>query len=251
MDFAQVRGRLARSLTPSWARIANTASLWALVICSLVGLAGIAVGGASIAACSDSSPASADARIIDAAVDAARIVVDDGTPMRRACSNTFGTTISNGFGRLDGFLVAIVDPGARNCNGDNDHIHLQILANNKIFDVAVNVAGSADVMTATRDLPLTGTPWQEGWHTGFALDYTALGLRSSDFTASSQAALVATIKAELASVNHISVYALGYTDGTGVHLIHRNGFNNDGVIVTQPLSRPAKWRMFRFSDQTF
>ena len=247
MNFADVRVRpVAR--TSGWARLVATATSVALTVTML---AGIVAGTAAFAGCSDPSPASNDGGIIDAAMDAARIVVDDGTPMRRACSNTYGNTISNGYGRLDGFLVAIVDPGVRNCNGDNDHIHLQILAKNKIFDVAVNVAGSADVLTATRELPLTGRPWEEGWHTGFSLSYTALGLRASDFTPSTQAALVATIKAELATVNHISVYALGYTDGTGVHLVHYNGFNNDGVIVTQPLSRPAKWRMFRFADQTF
>ncbi len=248
MDFAHVRGQPAGLQTRGWTRLITAAASLALLVSSI---AGVTVGATALVGCSSPSPTTIDATRIDAAPEAGRIVVDDGTPMRRACSNTYGTTISNGFGRLDGLLVAVVDPGARNCNGDNDHIHLQIFANNKIFDVAINVAGSADVLTATRELPLTGTPWKEGWHTGFALDYTALGLRSSDFTASTQAALVATLKAELANVNHISVYALGYTDGTGVHLVHRNGFNNDGVIVTQPLSRPAKWRMFRFSDQTF
>ncbi|HPH70104.1 MAG TPA: hypothetical protein PLF40_30350 [Kofleriaceae bacterium] len=201
-------------------------------------------------ACGGETSSTNDARPIDAAPDAAPIIVDDGTPMRRACTNNFGTGLG-GYGRLDGYLVAIVDPGVRNCNGDSDHLHLQILANNKVFDVAVNVAGAADVLTTTRALPLTGAAWAEGWHTGYSINYVAMGLTAADFAASSQAALVSTLKAELANVNHISVYAVGYNDGSGVHLVHRNGFNNDGVIVTQPLSRPAKWRMFRFADQSF
>jgi hypothetical protein len=202
------------------------------------------------ASCGGGSTTS-DATTVDSSFDAGDQIVDDGVAMRRACTNNFGTALSTGYGRLDGFLVAVVDPGTGGCNADRDHIHLQVLANGKVYDVAVNTAGAADVLTATRPLALTGSPWQEGWHTGFSIDYTALGLRAADFAASTQAALLASLKAEFANVNHISVYAISYTDATGVHLVHRNGFGKDGVIVTQPLSRPAKWRMFRFSDQTF
>jgi hypothetical protein len=46
------------------------------------------------------------------------------------------------------------------------------------------------------------------------------------------------------------VFATGYGPD-GAHLVHRNGNGRDGLVVTQPLSRPAHVRMFSFSSQTF
>src|SRR5438132_12017259 len=51
---------------------------------------------------------------------------DDGAPRRIACTNGFGSALSTSFGRLDGYLVAIVPPGHRGCNGDQTHLHLQV-----------------------------------------------------------------------------------------------------------------------------
>lgn len=201
-------------------------------------------------ACGSPPSASVDAAADALAADASDIMVDDGPAMRRPCTNQFGTKLTKTFGRLDGILVAIVDPGARNCNGDSDHVHLQILAKGEVYDIAINVDGRAAVSTATATLPLTGRPWTDGWSTGYALDYAAMGVNAGTFKDMSKAELVAAIKADLANVNHISVYAVGYGPD-GAHLVHRNGFGNDGAVVTQPLSRPAKWRMFRFADQSF
>jgi hypothetical protein len=183
--------------------------------------------------------------------DGGNVVVDDGTAMRRPCTSSFGNGLTRDYGRLDGILVAVVDPGGGPCNADRDHVHLQILSKGSIYDIAINVDGDAPVSTATINKSLTGIPWTDGWHTGFNLDYASLGVPAANFTGSSKAEIVSIIKNELANVNHISVYGIGY-GSDGAHLIHRNGTGGrDGVVVTQPLSKPAKWRMFRFSDQQF
>src|SRR3954468_20291603 len=74
----------------------------------------------------------------------------DGTPMRRACTSTFGTALSPVYGRMDGYLVAIVPPAPSTapCNADLGHLHLQVLINGAVYDVAVNV-GTND---ATNDV---------------------------------------------------------------------------------------------------
>src|SRR5215831_18533401 len=99
--------------------------------------------------------------------------VDDGTPTRVPCTSTFGTALSNTptFGRLDGFLVAIVQPGGGGCNADSSHVHLQVRMNGAVYDVAIDVTdgqtGVDDVHSATRDIALPGhLAWAEGWHTG-------------------------------------------------------------------------------------
>ena len=77
-----------------------------------------------------------------------------------------------------------------------------------------------------------------------------VGLHKTDFTVGTKAQLAADLTAELANVNHISVFATTYGPD-GAHLVHRYGISRDGVIVTQPLSSPAHARMYAFSDQSF
>ena len=81
------------------------------------------------------------------------IHVDDGAPSRVPCTGQFGATMTTVFGRLDGFLVAIVPPGGGGCAADADHLHLQVKANGSVYDLAVNVGttGMEDVHTTTRD----------------------------------------------------------------------------------------------------
>ena len=113
-----------------------------------------------------------------------------------------------------------------------------------VDDVAVNVG--FDVLTAERDIDV-GTAWSEGWHTDQGVDYPVLGVHSTDFTTTD---LVAQLQAELASVNHISIYSTGYGP-SGTHLVHHNTNGNDGAIVTRPLSHPSHVRMYRFDNQSF
>ncbi len=195
-----------------------------------------------------SDPVTTDAAAGD--TDAAPMHVDDGAPMRRACTNQYGNALSSGYGRLDGYLVAIVQPGGGGCNADSDHVHLQVLAKGSVYDIAVNVGspGVDDVHTTTRDFSFL--PWVEGWHTGVSEDYTARGVHSPDLPAQTRTQIASALTTELANVNHISIFAIGYGPD-GAHLVHRNGSGRDGLIMTEPLSRPSHARMFAFSDQTF
>ena len=127
--------------------------------------------------------------------------------------------------------------------------------NAAIYDVAIDVTdgqtGVDDVHTVTRDTAMpVDTPWTEGWHTALAADYVAMGVHSSDLTLETKAAMTSTLMTDLASANHISVYATTY-GAAGTHLVHRNGNGHDGVIVTEPLSVPAHLRLFSFSNQAF
>jgi hypothetical protein len=176
----------------------------------------------------------------------------DGSPTRIPCTSQFGSALSSSYGRLDGYLVAIVPPGNGGCNADTDHIHLQVKMNGAIYDVAVNVGSSAmdDVHTTTRELDLP--VWSEGWHTGSLVleDYVSLGVHSTDIPLGTHTQNIADIMADLASVNHISIYGTGYGPD-GAHLIHRNGGGHDGLVISEPLSVPSHARLFSFSSQAF
>jgi hypothetical protein len=188
------------------------------------------------------------------AIDAAPMTVDDGTPTRQQCTNNLGNALGSTFGRMDGFLVAIVQPGGGACNADTDHVHLQVKMNGMIYDIAVDVGGAngvEDVHSLLHDVAMPGGPWSEGFHAGIPTDYVSLfAIHSTDLPLQTRAALAATMTTELASVNHISVYTTPYGPD-GAHLVHRNGQGHDGMIVMQPLSTPQHARLFSFTDQTF
>ena len=171
----------------------------------------------------------------------------DGTPTRQQCTGTFGSGLSATHGRLDGLLVSIVSlGGTHSCNGDSSHVHLQVLMSGAVYDIAVN----SDTLVAERDLTLPDGTWSEGWHTSDGLDYAALGLHSSDFAMpSSPSALAQQIEKELATANHISVFATGY-GSNGAHLVHRNGGGRDGALVIHPLAAPAHIMMFTFTTSS-
>jgi hypothetical protein len=203
--------------------------------------------GLALAACGQ------PAESVDAAsgsADAMEVHVDDGAPMRRTCTTQLGSALTSTYGRLDGFLVAIVPAGGNGCGADDSHIHLQVLANGSVYDVAVNVGspGVDDVRTMTLDRAFE--PWVEGWHTGVAQNYVSLGVHSTDLPAQTTAQVINAVTADLATANHISVFAIGYGPD-GVHLVHRNGSSHDGLLITEPLSTPAHARLFSFADLTF
>ena len=183
--------------------------------------------------------------------DAPFMTVDDGTPTRLpACTNQLGSSLTQTFGRLDGFLVAIVQPGAHTCNGDTDHMHLQVRANGAVYDIAVNVGSATadDVHTMKLDLALPA--WSEGWHPAVVDDYVARGIHSTAIPLEPRAQVASDLNADLATANHITVFATGYGPD-GAHLVHRNGNGHDGLVVTDPLSTPSHARVFSFSTQTF
>ncbi len=176
----------------------------------------------------------------------------DGTPVRDACTSAFGSALKGSFGRLDGTVVSIVDPGGSSkCNGDSSHLHIQVLMDGDVYDVAVNVDGGYWYQA---DVPLPGSAWSEGYYED-SLDYASgLGVSSSQFTAISQSALTTALEQQLASVNHITTYGTIYTGsdaGSGMHDIHYQSTNKDGAIFLQPLSAQAHMILFRFSGDSF
>jgi hypothetical protein len=170
---------------------------------------------------------------------------DDGTPTRQQCTGNFGSGLSATFGRMDGFLVSVLPPGgSRTCNGDARHVHLQVMIQGSVYDVAVNT----DTLEATRDLQLPGGPWSEGWNTSIGFDYTQVGLHSSDFTTPSDAA--GAIESFVATANHVTIFATGYGP-TGAHDVHRHPATGDGAIIIDPLSSTPHGLFFRFSTDSF
>jgi hypothetical protein len=203
--------------------------------------------------------AALDASAEDVATDAgaADVPAIDEAPSRLpTCTNQFGHDLTRSYGRLDGHLVAIVPAGRRDCNGDPDHMHLQISVGAGIYDVAVNlgarpVGGVPDLSIATDDLPLPDGPWVEGWHTAIApLDYvTTLHLHSGDFTPLAPADVSLRLESELRDVGRISVFATGYGPD-GAHNVHRNQ-GLDGALALHPMGARAHLLLFHFASQRF
>lgn len=173
--------------------------------------------------------------------------------MTRACTSAFGSQLTAVHGRIDGLLVAVVPPGGRACNGDADHVHLQVLVNGSIYDVAINVHDNAggNVFFLARDGAAARFEWVEGWHPNEHLSYRDIGLTSTSFTAQATATLAQQIESELATVNHVSIFATGYGP-TGAHEVHyRDGVSLDGAIIARPLGSSARSLFFHFANQSF
>lgn len=197
-----------------------------------------------------------DAGVADAGGTPDATTSGDGTPTRLPCTSTFGSAMSATFGRLDGFLVSIVNPNTTtSCRGDDNHIHLQVQVNGGIEDIAVNVAstsGNPDLDFLTVNAPLKGGAWTEGWHTtGQALDYpTSLGVHSGSFTEENLTQLTTLVDNAIANANHVSIFTTGF-DPTGGHLVHREGSNHDGAIVINPTTSNPTYLLFHFTTQSF
>lgn len=170
----------------------------------------------------------------------------DGTATRATCTSSFGNALSASFGRLDGYVYAIVPTGTRDCNADGSHLHLQVKSDGAVYDVAVNL----DALQAETTHAMSA--WSEGWHAGAeSLDYpTDLALHANAFAAKSSSAARSDLEAALASANHISIFATGYGPN-GAHLVHRQGGGHDGAIVIDPLSSAPRVIAFRFDKDAF
>lgn len=173
---------------------------------------------------------------------------DDGTPSRVACTFTLGNGLAPArHGRLDGQLVAIVAPNNHQCPSDSQHLHLQVAMGGATYDIAVNLDGFEGEL----DAKLPGAPFAEGWHP-LDLDYVRdLGLHSSSLTLTTPSAVRARVELALANANHISVYGTPYPGSDGAHLVHRNGKNQDGALIINPLAAKARVIAFRFASDTF
>jgi hypothetical protein len=136
------------------------------------------------------------------------------------------------FGALECELVSLVPPGSKACPSDSEHLHLQVEANGKRYDVAVTIdssTGGAPLAILTKDI--AGGTAPPGWSdAGFDFP-TMLKAPSADFTPLAKAELLARLQKELATASLVSIHGHSYTDGTGLHNVHRNGSNHDGVIL--------------------
>lgn len=177
---------------------------------------------------------------------------------RRGCTNSFGDIITVGSGRLDGTLVAIVMPDFNGCRGDDNHVHLQVEVDNDVYDVAINTASEfneQDPRVAMASVPLDalpGAPFDPGWHAGELASYTFdLGVPSDQFVPMERDPLSDAIVDALRTAGPISVFMVGFDDGSGGHKVHKNNNGTDGLIVIHPDSASPTAIGFRFQDQFF
>lgn len=205
-----------------------------------------AVAVVAAAACGSSSPSTAR--------DAAAV---DAYPGAAACASTFGSALTDSFGRLDGTLLAIVPPGDNDCAQPNStHVTVQVTMGGDVYRMVVNVLSDSNqpgVYLDELDAPLAGPAWSDGWHTDAPLDYaTTLGVTKSQFTLADETQAVARIEQELVLGARISVFATssGGSDAASAHLVHRNATNMDGAIVIAPDTAP-RYLLTAFMEQTF
>lgn len=222
-------------------------------------------------ACS-SSAASSPSTTPDAAVAVPEESPDAGSPAAQdagedaavaltgQCASTFGSALTDGFGRIDGVVYAVQKPSDTQCVMPNaDHVVVQVLVNGAVYRMVVNVksdrAGSSpDVRYAKLPHALPAPAWAEGWHTDAPLDYvTTLGASTTTtgFSPTPMNDLVSELASVLVVGAPVSVYA---TSGDGrpesAHLVHRNKTNQDGAIVLSPSASPT-FLLFHFDGQTF
>lgn len=202
-----------------------------------------------------SAPSDGDGSADDAALDAG--AAPDGQ-----CASTFGSSLTPGFGRIDGIVYAVQKPSDKGCAfPNNTHVILQILMNGAVHRVAIALsstrAGTDPRMRQrTFALPLLGPPYSEGWHTNVKLDY-ALDLALHDgedggFVPITKEDLIAELEKELVIGSKVSVYSTsdkGRPDST--HLVHRNKTSEDGALVADAAGTKPRYFFFHFDGQTF
>ncbi len=175
-----------------------------------------------------------------------------------ACTATFGSDLTAPYGRLDGTVLAILEPGNQSCPRPNStHIVLEVAAKGSNYRMVVNVqsdfAGAdPDVRFQSLHAPLPAPAWGEGWHADAVLDYvTTLNVHStSGFTATKMTELAPKVADALTVGAKVSVYA-STSGGDSAHLIHRNQTNQDGAIVIDPDGTSPTFLLFHFAEQTF
>jgi hypothetical protein len=171
------------------------------------------------------------------------------------CASTFGTALTNAFGRIDGTVLAVVKPVDTQCAmPNNDHLVLEVTMMGAVYRMVANLQSTiGDPNVRFQILPHALPPpaWAEGWHTGVTLDYvTDLGVHAGGaFMPYPLAQLADVVTDNIAVGQKISVYATS-SGGASAHLIHRNLPSADGAIVIDPEGSP-KMLLFSFADQSF
>ncbi|HEY3448567.1 MAG TPA: hypothetical protein VGK67_19580 [Myxococcales bacterium] len=189
---------------------------------------------------------------------------DAAVPVDKAasCASTFGASLTNAFGRLDGTVLAIVKPTDSQCPIPNsDHLVIQVQVAGEAYRMVVNVVSDGRNGTDTRlkylETPhaLQGDPWSEGWHPGASVDYPGdLGAHVDAFTPHAMTELVELVSARLNLGDRISIYATSKDRPSSAHLIHRNqggAANDDGAIVIGPDTAEPLWLVFAFDGTSF
>lgn len=251
----------------------NSLKSWSLVLL-LAGFSASGCGGAA-----DPDPiATDDAGIVDpsdaaqtvpgadasvAAPDAGGAGADAG-PIDKAaqCASTFGSGLTNAYGRLDGTVLAVVKPTDTQCPIPNgDHLVIQVLVGGEAYRMVVNVQSDGRNGTDTRmklaEVPhaLMGEAWSEGWHPGASLDYPGdLGAHVDAFTPYVMGELVERVAARIDLGARISFFASSRNAPSSAHLIHRNDGTaaaDDGAIVIGPDSAAPLYLLFAFDGTTF
>lgn len=173
------------------------------------------------------------------------------------CASTFGDAIPKGFSRLDGTVLAVVQPKDKGCPRPNgDHVIVQVVAGGANYRMVVNVASDrpgADprVGFATVEHALVGPAWAEGPHKNIDLDYVVqLDEHADAFTPYDMEPLSQRIADALTIGAPVSVFASS-DGGDSAHKIHRNAQSEDGAIIVDPTGPSPKWLLFRFQNQTF
>lgn len=203
------------------------------------------------AACSDPGASGPDAAPLDASPDAAG--------KDAMCASTFGNTLTAAFGRVDGTVVAVVEPGNTRCAMPNsDHVVVQVELGGAVYRMVVNVLSTGadhDIRVRTVTAPLPAPAFAPGWRPGLSLDYPRdLNVHSgAGWDALSLTDATAWISDPIEVGAPIAVYASssGGAFSASTHLIHRNGSNHDGALVMDPTGAAPRWLLFSFADQTF
>jgi hypothetical protein len=180
---------------------------------------------------------------------------DGGVDKSADCASTFGTALTNSFGRVDGTVLAVVQPGDMKCPMPNsDHLILEVTMNGSAYRMVVNMqstTGDPNVQYLVLAHALPAPAWSEGWHTGLSLDYVNdLGVHGDAFTPHPMAELATLVTGALTVGSKISVYASS-SGGASAHLVHRNPVSADGAIVVDPAGAAPQMLLFHFADQSF
>lgn len=167
-----------------------------------------------------------------------------------------GKSLTSAFGRLDGTVLAVVQPTDTECFLPNDdHVVLQVLWNGEAYRMVVNVMsgfGDPDVHYGLLDQAPAGIVWEEGWHPGVSLDYVNdLGVHSGELTQYPMLELSQKMADEITLGQKVSVFAHSDNNPSSTHKIHRNGGGEDGAIVLDPDSEAPRTMIFHFANQAF
>ncbi len=177
------------------------------------------------------------------------------------CVGTFGSRLTDAFGRIDGKVIAVVRPVDRQCpTYNNDHVVLEVQMAGEAYRMVVNVASTRKgqdpkVRFAQVRAPLPAPAWEDGWHPGLQFDYVkTLDVHTDRFAPYEMDELSNMIADRIEIGSAVSIYARssGGTRASTAHLIHKNGGTfNDGAIVLNATDKESEFLLFHFDSQSF